>query len=87
VNRHRILALVGFGLASVGLWVVQASAQTTPPPVVSVGISVDSRDGLTETSINCGKDGSFSTVDGDGTLFMENRTPRRMICSITIRRG
>jgi hypothetical protein len=68
---------------------VTSSASAAPPPQspheTTVGVMIDSEDGGTSTLIDCGKDGSFSTVDGDGTLFMANRLPHRMTCVITIR--
>jgi len=73
-------------VSAVGFVAVTASAQTSPPPRVSVGISIDSKDGRTETTINCVGDGKHRTVNGDGTLFMENRTPHTMLCFIDIRR-
>jgi hypothetical protein len=86
---RRWVTLAGFGVASAGLWMVNASAEATsqpPPPTrASVGVSVDSLDGLTETTINCGRNGWHGTVNGDGTLFMENRPVGTITCRITTR--
>jgi hypothetical protein len=84
--------LVGAGLTAVSLiGTGVALAQEDEPivPKTTVGIYVDSKDGLTDTSINCfteGDDGKFNTVDGDATLFMENRTPHKIWCVINIKR-
>jgi len=81
------LFAIGVGAVIMGgLWATNVNAQTTTPKV-SVGISIDQRSGPpTETTINCFGDGRHSTVNGDGTLFMENRTPHTMLCSISIKR-
>jgi len=85
--RRIIITLTLMLASALGFTALTAGAQTSPPPRVSVGISIDQRSGApTETTIDCGKDGRFSTVNGDGTLFMENREPHKMLCQITIRR-
>ena len=84
--------LVGLGLAGIcliGSGVALAEDDEPDIPKTTVGIFIDSKDGLTDTSINCfteGQDGKFTTVDGDATLFMENRTPHKMWCVINIKR-
>jgi hypothetical protein len=84
--RKPFLVLAG-GLLASSTFVAASAATSPPPPSVRtlVGIMVDSKDGLTETSINCGRDGKHQTVNGDGSLFMPNLYPHRMICVITIR--
>ena len=79
--------MIGMGLIGTGVALAQNSDPVTPK--TSVGISIDSKDRLTDTSINCyteGQDGRFNTVNGDGTLFMENREPHTMRCIIQIKR-
>jgi hypothetical protein len=86
-HRHKALAAFGFIIASVGLWIVNVSADP-PPPVqtrTSIGVNIDSLDGLTETTIDCGQDGGHVTDNGDGTLFIENVTPGQIVCRITTR--
>jgi hypothetical protein len=83
---------VGAGLAAtslIGTGVAFAKSDDPVVPKTTVGIFVDSKDGLTDTSINCfteGDDGKFTTVDGDATLIMENREPHKMWCVINIKR-
>jgi hypothetical protein len=85
---RRVLLVACIAVWPVGLWVnvVAAAPRQAPTPKVSVGISIDAKVGRTETAINCVGDGKHQTVNGDGTLFMENRTPHTMLCFITIRR-
>lgn len=85
--RRKALIVAGVGVASVGLWVVNASADppSAPQTRTSIGVSVDSLDGLTETDIDCGPGRDHATVDGDGTLFIENVTPGKITCQITTR--
>ena len=86
---RRYVAALGAGVAlTAGVIAAQGSASATVPPPASnttVGVMVDSIDGLTRTNINCYRDGQFQTVNGDATLIMTNRTPHTMICVITIR--
>jgi len=86
----KLLALIAAAAVSGGAWTAYAAAADDPPPPPSertlVGIMVDSKDGLTESTINCGRDGKHWTTDGDGTLFMPNLYPHKVTCTITIRR-
>jgi hypothetical protein len=77
------VVLTGWGIGSAAL----ADDDPPPPPSIRtlVGVMVDSKDGLTESTINCYRDGRHQTVDGDGTLFMPNLMPHRVFCVITIR--
>ena len=90
MNVNKVIVgvgLVGVGLIGTGVALAQDSDPVVPK--TSVGISIDAKDDLTETNINCyteGQDGRFNTVDGDGTLFMENREPHTMRCIIQIKR-
>ena len=89
---RRLLVMLALSIAlCIGGGTLLAAAADDPPPPPSqrtlVGIMIDSKDGLTETSINCLGNGRHRTVDGDGTLFMPNTRPQTMLCIIDIRRS
>jgi len=88
--RRVALAVLCPAVFVAGFAVNGAVAADDPPPPPSqrtlVGVMVDSRDGTTESVINCLGDGRHRTVNGDGTLFMPNLQPHTVICLISIRR-
>ena len=74
-------------LASLALAAVAGTDPDPPPPSgkTMVGVYVDNRDGMTESTIDCHKDGYHETVNGDATLFMPNLAPHTVVCVITIK--
>jgi len=84
--RRHLIATAALILASAGGFYAATASAQSPAPRTSVGISIDGPPN-TATTINCVGDGKHRTVNGDGTLFMENRTPHTMLCFIDIRRA
>jgi hypothetical protein len=71
-----------------------ATADTTPftphdPYTTRVGVFIDSYNNDTSSYINCFTEGvqQPSGLEGDVTLFMENRSPHTIWCVITIKKA